>query len=42
LARRSISDPTEIAYYIRYGPHRAGLHLARVAGSRWRIEECFA
>jgi SRSO17 transposase len=42
LARRSISDPTEIAYYICYGPRRTGLHtLAWIAGSRWRIEECF-
>ncbi len=42
LARRSISDPTEIAYYICYGPRRSGLvDLARIAGSRWRVEECF-
>jgi SRSO17 transposase len=41
LARRSKSDG-EIAYYICYGPRRATLlDLARVAGSRWRIEECF-
>jgi SRSO17 transposase len=42
LARRSISDPTEIAYYICYGPRRSGLaDLARVAGARWPVEECF-
>jgi SRSO17 transposase len=42
LARRSISDPTEIAYYICYGPRRASLiDLAWIAGSRWRVEECF-
>jgi SRSO17 transposase len=42
LARRSISEPTEIAYYVCYGPRRSGLHdLAWIAGSRWRIEECF-
>jgi len=42
LARRSISDPTEIAYYVCYGPRRSTLlDLARIAGSRWRIEECF-
>jgi len=42
LARRSICDPTEIAYYICYGPRRAGLvDLAWIAGSRWRVEECF-
>jgi SRSO17 transposase len=43
LARRSISDPTEIAYYVCYGPRRSTLlDLAWTAGSRWRIEECFA
>jgi SRSO17 transposase len=42
LARRSISDPTEIAYYICYGPRRSSLvNLAWIAGSRWRVEECF-
>ncbi len=42
LARRSISDPTEIAYYICYGPRRSSLiDLAWIAGSRWRVEECF-
>jgi SRSO17 transposase len=42
LARRKISDPTEIAYYVCYGPRRATLlDLAWTAGSRWRIEECF-
>jgi SRSO17 transposase len=42
LARRSISDPTDIAYYRCYGPRRSGLvDLAWVAGSRWHVEECF-
>jgi SRSO17 transposase len=42
LARRSLSDPSEIAYYVCYGPRRATLlDLAWTAGSRWRIEECF-
>ena len=42
LARRSLSDPTEIAYYICAGPRRTTLpELAAVAGSRWRVEECF-
>jgi SRSO17 transposase len=42
LARRSISDG-EIAYYVCYGPRRSTLlDLAWTAGSRWRIEECFA
>ncbi len=42
LARRSLSDPGEIAYYTCYGPRRARLvDLAWIAGSRWHIEECF-
>ncbi|MFE0026773.1 IS701 family transposase [Amycolatopsis sp. NPDC059021] len=42
LARRSITDPTEIAYYVCYGPRRSTLlDLAWIAGTRWRIEECF-
>lgn len=42
LARRSVSDPTEIAYYICFGPADTDIHeLVRVAGSRWAIEESF-
>ncbi|MCD2115090.1 IS701 family transposase [Rhodococcus rhodochrous] len=42
LARRSLTDPDEIAYYICYGPAETPLaELVRVAGSRWAIEECF-
>jgi SRSO17 transposase len=42
LARRSLTDPAEVAYYACYGPSRARLvDLAWVAGSRWHIEECF-
>lgn len=42
LARRSITDPTDIAFYVCYGPRRSTLlDLAWVAGTRWRIEECF-
>ncbi|WP_442943356.1 IS701 family transposase [Nocardia sp. NBC_00565] len=42
LARRSISNPTEIAYYLCYGPHASRLvDLAWTAGSRWHIEEAF-
>ena len=42
LARRSVKDPTEIAYYVCFGPRRSTLlDLARVAGARRRIEECF-
>jgi SRSO17 transposase len=42
LARRSITDPDDIAYYLCYGPAATELtELIRVAGTRWAIEECF-
>jgi len=42
LARRSISDPAEIAYYACYGPRRSSTaDLAWTAGSRWHIEMVF-
>jgi SRSO17 transposase len=42
LARRKIGDPTEIAYYVCYGPRRSSLlDLAWTAGTRWHIEEAF-
>jgi SRSO17 transposase len=42
LARRSVSDPGELAYYACYGPRRSTVaDLAWVAGSRWHVEECF-
>lgn len=42
LARRSLSDAADIAYYLAYAPIGADVaELARVAGSRWAIEECF-
>lgn len=42
LARRSISDPTELAFYLCAGPSGTTLaELVRAAGSRWAIEECF-
>ncbi|MEF9902169.1 IS701 family transposase [Streptomyces sp. P9-A2] len=42
LARRSISKPDEIAYYLAYAPLQATVQeLVRVAGARWAIEECF-
>lgn len=42
LARRSLADPTEIAYYLAAGPADTELaELVRVAGARWAIEECF-
>ncbi|MDO0914129.1 IS701 family transposase [Streptomyces sp. DT2A-34] len=42
LARRSISKPEEIAYYLAYTPLQVTVQeLVRVAGARWAIEECF-
>ena len=42
LCRRSLADPGELAYYVCYGPAEPTLEqLARVAGTRWAIEECF-
>jgi SRSO17 transposase len=42
LARRSLTDPTDMAYYICHGPARVSLaELVRVAGARWAIEETF-
>ncbi|GAA3266490.1 hypothetical protein GCM10020218_003590 [Dactylosporangium vinaceum] len=42
LARRSISDPTDIAYYHCYAPARTTLtRLAQIAGHRWPVAECF-
>ena len=42
LVRRSVSKPEELAYYVCFGPAETALEeLARVAGTRWSIEECF-
>jgi len=42
LARRSISDPTDLAYYLCHAPARTSLaELVTVAGTRWAIEETF-
>ncbi|GAA3969757.1 IS701 family transposase [Actinomadura viridis] len=42
LARRSINDPSDLAYYICFaGADTPIEELVRVAGSRWAIEECF-
>jgi len=42
LARQSLRDPDEVAYYACYGPRRSSTaDLAWTAGSRWHIEECF-
>ncbi|GAA2325933.1 hypothetical protein GCM10010431_55080 [Streptomyces kunmingensis] len=41
-ARRSMSRPDEIAYYLAYTPLEVTVReLVRIAGSRWAIEECF-
>jgi SRSO17 transposase len=42
LVRRSISKPTELAYYICHTSHPVVVaELVRVAGSRWGVEETF-
>ncbi|MDQ3124210.1 MAG: IS701 family transposase, partial [Pseudomonadota bacterium] len=43
LIRRSVAEPTEVAYFLCGGPPgTTPRDLARVAGTRWAIEECFA
>jgi SRSO17 transposase len=42
LVRRSVADPTELAYYVCFCPVGTSLaELVRVAGTRWAIEESF-
>jgi SRSO17 transposase len=42
LVRRSVADPEDLAYFVAFGPATARLvDLARVAGRRWLVEECF-
>jgi SRSO17 transposase len=42
LIRRSIDDPEELTAYAVFAPEESTLEeLARVAGSRWKIEEAF-
>ena len=42
LIRRSIDDPTDMAFYVTFGPAVTTLsELAAVAGLRWTIGECF-
>jgi SRSO17 transposase len=42
LVRRRCKDPTDLAYYVVFAPQDTTLAtLARVAGMRWPIEECF-
>jgi SRSO17 transposase len=42
LIRRNRKDPEDVAYYVVFGPANCSLGtLARVAGLRWTVEECF-
>jgi len=42
LVRRSLSDPSELAYYLVYAPEETPLAvIVRVAGTRWSIEDFF-
>ena len=42
VVRRSLSDPTELAYFLSNAPADTPLlKLAQVAGSRYTIEQCF-
>jgi SRSO17 transposase len=41
LVRRSLADPSEVAYYVGSGPIATTVaDLVQVAGTRWAIEEC--
>ena len=43
LARRNLSEPTDIAYFLASGPADTALaQLVQVVGKRWTIETCFA
>ncbi|HEV7279365.1 MAG TPA: hypothetical protein VGN57_04050 [Pirellulaceae bacterium] len=40
--RRSIGDPSNLAYYFTYAPQGTPLiQRIEIAGSRWAIHECF-
>jgi SRSO17 transposase len=40
MARRSLSDPTDIAYYLACAPAATTFQmLVQVAGTRWAVEE---
>jgi SRSO17 transposase len=42
LVRRSVADPADLAYFVAFAPPGLRLvDLARVAGRRWLVEECF-
>jgi SRSO17 transposase len=41
LVRRSIDDPTEVAYYLAFAPTGTSRQeLVTVAGARWSVEQC--
>ena len=41
LARRSLSDPKQLAYYLAYVPARTSLETkVRIASSRYTVEQC--
>jgi SRSO17 transposase len=41
MIRRSIADPSEVAYFLVHAPHTTPTNaMVAVAGIRWRIEEC--
>ena len=45
LVRRSIADPTDLAYFYAYAPEGRSMALAdlvKIAGIRWTVEEDFA
>lgn len=42
LIRRNIKDQNDVAFYIAFAPNTKSLeNMAKAAGSRWTIEECF-
>jgi SRSO17 transposase len=42
LARRSVSQPDELAYYFVFAPAEVTLEqVVRVAGTRWQVEQAF-
>jgi SRSO17 transposase len=42
LVRRSLTDPTELAFYFTYAPRATPVDkLVAIAGCRWAIEEGF-
>ena len=42
LVRRSIDNPEELAAYVVFAPEQSTMEeLAKIAGSRWKIEEAF-